>query len=56
VRRGDLIVVVNPTDQPVQLDLDHRELAITQPVFASEPAEMHTTGVIPANSTIWFSS
>ncbi|MFT7393662.1 MAG: alpha-glucosidase [Candidatus Azotimanducaceae bacterium] len=56
VRRGDLVVVVNPTDQPVQLDLDHPELAITQPVFASEPAEMHTTGVIPANSTIWFSS
>ena len=56
VRRGDLVVVVNPTDEPVQLDLDHRELAITQPVFASEPAEMHTTGVIPASSTIWFSS
>ena len=33
-----------------------REIRLTQPVFASEPAEMHTTGVIPANSTIWFSS
>jgi alpha-glucosidase len=25
-------------------------------VFASEPGEMHTPGVIPPDSTIWFVS
>ena len=56
LRRGDLVVVVNTTDRPLSLDMDHPELSIAQPVFASEPTEMHTPGVIPADSTIWFSS
>ena len=56
IRRGDLIVVVNPSDAPVAVDLDHPELSITQPVFASQADEMHTPGVIPANATVWFAS
>jgi len=56
VRRGDLIIVVNPTDAPVAVDLDHSELSITQPVFSSQADEMHTPGVIPANATVWFTS
>jgi len=56
VRRGDLIVVVNPTDAPIAVDLDHPELSIAQPVFSSQPDEMHTSGVIPGNATVWFAS
>lgn len=56
VARGDLVAVMNVTSQPIALDLEHPLLAITQPVFASEPAEMHTPGVIPPDSTIWFMS
>ena len=56
VRRGDLVVVVNASMQPVAVDLEHPELSIAQPVFSSEPSEMHTPGVIPSNSTVWFTS
>ncbi len=56
VRRGDLVVVVNSTMEPVAIDIDHPELAIAQPVFSSEPGDMHTPGLIPANSTVWFAS
>lgn len=56
VRRGDLVVVVNATPAPIAVDLDHPELSIAQPVFSSEPGEMHTPGVIPANCTVWFTS
>ena len=56
VRRGGLVVVVNATMQPVAVDLEHPELSIARPVFSSEPNEMHTPGVIPANSTVWFAS
>ncbi len=56
VRRGDLVVVVNATPQPIAVDLGHAELSIAQPVFSSEPGEMHTPGVIPANATVWFAS
>ncbi len=38
------------------IDLGHPELLIAQPVFSSEPGEMHTPGVIPANATVWFAS
>lgn len=53
VRRGGLAVVVNTTDRPIALDLDHAAFESTEPVFASEPTEMHTPGVIPADSTLW---
>ena len=56
VSRGDLVAVMNIGREPIALDLDHPMLSITQPVFASEPAEMHTPGVIPPDSTIWFTS
>jgi alpha-glucosidase len=56
VRRGDLVVVVNATMQPVAVDLEHPELLVAGPVFSSEPNEMHTPGVIPANATVWFIS
>jgi alpha-glucosidase len=56
VRRGGLVIVVNATMQPVAVDLEHPELSIARPVFSSEPNEMHTPGVIPANSTVWFAS
>lgn len=56
VRRGTLVVVVNATMSPIELDMAHPELANVRQVFASEPAEMHTPGSIPANSTIWFTS
>lgn len=56
VRRGDLIVVANVTRDPITLDLDHPELAIVRPVVATAPEEMHTPGVIPPDSTIWFIS
>ena len=56
VARGDLVAVMNVTRQPLALDLDHPLLAITRPVFASEPSEMHTPGVIPPDATIWFVS
>ena len=53
VRRGDLIAVMNVSDDPVALDLGREELAGALPVLASEPADMHTPGVIPPDSTIW---
>jgi len=56
VRRGDLAVVTNVTSAPIALDMDDDHLAIATPVFASAPAEMHTPGVIPPDSTIWFVS
>ena len=56
VSRGDLVAIMNITREPITLDLDHPMLSITQPVFSSEPAEMHTPGVIPPDSTIWFTS
>ncbi|MFK8024055.1 MAG: alpha-amylase family glycosyl hydrolase [Ilumatobacter sp.] len=56
VRRGDLLVVSNVTSTPIALDLDDEHLVIATPVFASEPSEMHTPGVIPPDSTIWFVS
>ena len=56
VRRGDLVVVTNVTSAPIALDMDDDHLEIATPVFASEPAEMHTPGVIPPDSTIWFVS
>ncbi len=56
VRRGDLVAVTNVTMEPLALDLDDDHLEIATPVFASEPGEMHTPGVIPPNSTIWFVS
>ena len=54
VRRGGLVIVVNVTADPITLDLDTDLLVDSTPVFASEPTEMHTPGVIPPNSTIWF--
>ena len=56
VRRGDLVSVTNVTSAPIALDLDDAHLVIATPVFASEPGEMHTPGVIPPDSTIWFVS
>ncbi|MGH1489599.1 MAG: alpha-amylase family glycosyl hydrolase [Acidimicrobiales bacterium] len=56
VRRGSLLVVVNTTMDAIELDAKHPEFSNAQPVFASEPEEMQTPGIIPANSTIWFSS
>lgn len=56
VRRGDLLTVTNVTAGPIALDMDDQHLAIATPVFASEPSEMHTPGVIPPDSTIWFIS
>lgn len=56
VRRGDLVAVTNVTSAPIALDLDDEHLVIATPVFASEPGEMHTPGVIPPDSTIWFAS
>jgi len=47
---------VNSTPDPIAVDLDHPELSITRPVFSSEPGEMHTPGVIPADATVWFAS
>jgi len=54
VRRADLVVVTNVTGAPIALDMENEYLSITQPVYASEAAEMHTPGVIPPDSTIWF--
>lgn len=54
IRRGNLVVVVNATMGPIELDMDHAELSGAQLVFATEPDESHTPKVIPANSTIWF--
>jgi alpha-glucosidase len=56
VRRGDLVAVTNLTSAPIALDMDDDHLEIATPVFASEPTEMHTPGVIPPDSTIWFVS
>ncbi len=56
VRRGDLVVVTNATGTPIALDMDNDLIEIATPVFASEPTEMHTPGVIPPDSTIWFVS
>ncbi|WP_041298431.1 alpha-amylase family glycosyl hydrolase [Ilumatobacter coccineus] len=56
VRRGDLVVVTNVTDAPIALDMTDDHLEIATPMFASAPAEMHTPGVIPPDSTIWFVS
>ncbi len=56
VRRGDLVAVTNTTGTPIALDLENDLIEIATPVFASEPAEMHTPGVIPPDSTIWFVS
>jgi alpha-glucosidase len=56
VRRGDMVTVTNTTSAPIALDMDDEHLEIAMPVFASEPAEMHTPGVIPPDSTIWFVS
>lgn len=56
VRRGDLVAIANVTSSPIALDLDDDHLTIATAVFASEPAEMHTPGVIPPNSTIWMKS
>ena len=54
IGRGDLVAVMNVTSQPIALDLDHPSISVLRPVFASEPVEMHTPGVIPPDSTIWF--
>ena len=54
VRRGDLLVVTNTTDAPIALDMQHEPIVAAVPVFASEPTELHTPGVIPPDSTIWF--
>jgi alpha-glucosidase len=54
VRRGDLVAVTNVSSMPVALDPEDDHLEVAMPVFASEPAEMHTPGVIPPESTIWF--
>ncbi|MFT4658741.1 MAG: alpha-glucosidase, partial [Ilumatobacter sp.] len=56
VRRGDLIAVTNVTSIPIALNLTDDHLEISIPIFASQPAEMHTPGVIPPDSTIWFVS
>lgn len=56
VRRADLVAIVNVTNAPIALDLSDPHLEIAMPVFASEPTEMHTPGVIPPNSTIWMLS
>ncbi|MGI9646805.1 MAG: alpha-amylase family glycosyl hydrolase [Ilumatobacteraceae bacterium] len=56
VRRGDLLAVMNVSGEPVALDLDRGELGGARPVLASEPADMHTPGVIPPDSTIWLVS
>jgi alpha-glucosidase len=56
VRRGDLVTITNTTDTPIALDMDNDLIAIATPVVASEPTEMHTPGVIPPDSTIWFVS
>jgi alpha-glucosidase len=53
LRRGTLIVIVNTTSAPISLDTSNQALADAQPVFASEPSEMHTPGVVPADATIW---
>ncbi|MEP6296829.1 MAG: alpha-amylase family glycosyl hydrolase [Ilumatobacter sp.] len=56
VRRGDLVAVTNTTSEPIALDMDDDLVEIATPVFASEPAEMHTPGVVPPDSTIWLVS
>jgi alpha-glucosidase len=56
VRRGDLAVVTNVTSAPIALDMTDDHLQIATPVFSSAPADMHTPGVIPPDSTIWFVS
>ncbi len=56
VRRGDLVVVMNVTSKPIVLDTSHPSLTQSAPVFASEPAEMHTPGVLPPDSTVWFTT
>jgi alpha-glucosidase len=53
VVRGGLIVILNPTNGPVQLDVTHAELEGARPVLSSCPEEMHTPGVLPADTTIW---
>ncbi|MGA9277106.1 alpha-amylase family glycosyl hydrolase [Ilumatobacter sp.] len=54
VRRGDLVAITNVTAAPIALDAESEHLRDASPVFASEPAELHTPGVIPPDSTIWF--
>ncbi len=56
VQRGNLVVVVNPTMGPLAIDLEHCALKSSRPVFSSQPDEMHTPGVIPANTTVWFTA
>lgn len=56
VRRGDLVVVCNTTSDPIALDMENDLVEISLPVFASEPTEMHTPGVIPPDSTVWLKS
>lgn len=56
VRRGDLVAVCNTTSEPIALDMENDLVEISLPVFASEPTEMHTPGVIPPDSTVWLKS
>jgi alpha-glucosidase len=51
--RGDLIVVLNPSDEPVALDPGDAALAGARPVLSSAPGEMHTPTVVPADTTVW---
>ena len=54
VRRGQLLVVTNVTPSPIALELDAGPLASMRPLFTTQPDEMHTPGVIPPDSTLWF--
>jgi len=56
VRRGGLVVIANVSGEPVALDMGHPTLAGAGPVASSAPTEMHTPGVIPPDSTIWFAT
>ncbi len=56
VRRGSLVVIVNSTMAPIELDMTHEALGGAELVFTSEPGVATAPGTIPANATIWFTT
>ncbi len=55
VRRGSLVVVVNPSAEAVELDLGRLGVSMDQVVLASEPLDAGSS-TIPSDTTIWFVS
>ncbi len=54
VRRGALVVVINPTAHPAPLDLDGPELAGSQRVLTSESVDDTPLDVVAGDTAAWF--